>query len=163
AHSINWSNVAQGSYSLTAKATATKKNSPNQTGTSSAVNITVNPWVALTAPANGSTFTPGSTIALSATATAPSGYSISKVEFFEGATLVGTSTAAPYSVSLTNVAAGSHSYTAKATDNRGGVTTSSAVSVSVDVSPSVSITAPANNSVFTAPASFTLTATASDS
>src|SRR5436853_3557812 len=79
-YSISWTNVAQGSYTLTAKATAIKKQSPDQTATSSAVNITVNPWANLTAPPNGATFMPGATVTLNATATAPSGYSISKVE-----------------------------------------------------------------------------------
>jgi RHS repeat-associated protein len=45
--------------------------------------------------------------------------------------LLGTSTAAPYSFTWANVAAGSYSLTVKATDNRGAVTTSAAVSVSV--------------------------------
>jgi RHS repeat-associated protein len=44
---------------------------------------------------------------------------------------LGTDTTAPYSWSLTNVAAGSYSYTAKAYDSLNAVTTSAAVSVTV--------------------------------
>ena len=54
---------------------------------------------------------------------------------FDGATLVGTATAAPYSASLSNVAAGSHSYTARAADNQGVTSTSAAVNVIVNVAP----------------------------
>ncbi len=65
------------------------------------------------------------------------------------------------------MAAGSYSLTAKATDNSGSVTTSTAVSVTVNapanVAPTVSITSPANGATFTAPASITINATASDS
>ena len=57
-YSINWANVAAGSYTLTAKATAIKKNSPDQTATSAAVSITVNalPTASMTAPAAGAVF-----------------------------------------------------------------------------------------------------------
>jgi RHS repeat-associated protein len=91
-----------------------------------------------------------------------SGGSVAKVDFFEGPTLLGTATAAPYSVALANVTAGAHSYTAQATDNQGAVATSAAVNVTVDAAPAVSLSAPAANAVFTAPASIALSATATD-
>jgi hypothetical protein len=56
------------------------------------------------------------TVNLSATAADANG-SIIKVEFFNGATLLNTDLSAPYSFSWTNVAAGTYSITAKATDN----------------------------------------------
>jgi chitinase len=44
---------------------------------------------------------------------------VAKVDFFAGATPIGTATSAPYSVSWSNVAAGAYSLTAVATDNAG--------------------------------------------
>ena len=159
-YSITWANVPSGTYSLTAKVT----DSTGATATSTARSIRVNtlPSVSLTAPANGANFTPGSTIALAATA-ADSDGTISQVQFFRGgSTLIGSDTTSPYSFNWTNVAAGTYSLTAKATDNNSGVTTSSVVTITVDRAPTVSITAPANNALFTAPANVTVTASAAD-
>src|SRR6185503_17962911 len=81
----------------------------------------------------------------------------------QGTTLLNTDTAAPFSFNWTNVAAGSYALTAKATDNNNTVTTSSAISVTSNAAPTVSISSPANNTVSNAPASFTINASASDS
>lgn len=62
------------------------------------------------------------TIVLSGTASDSDG-SIAKVEFFSGTTLLSTVTQAPYGYTWSNVAAGSYSLTARATDNRGSATT----------------------------------------
>src|SRR5439155_19398904 len=74
--------------------------------TTAAVNVILNvvPTVSFTAPANNAFFTPGSNITLTAAA-ADSDGSIAKVDFFLGATLIGTATAAPYSVVWSNVPA----------------------------------------------------------
>jgi hypothetical protein len=132
-YSYSWTSVAAGSYSLTAKAT----DNLGATTTSSAVGITVNaagntpPTVSITAPANGATYTAPASVTINATAADPGG-SVSKVDFYQGATLLGTDTTSPYSYSWTNVAAGSYSLTAKATDNGGAVTTSAAVGITVN-------------------------------
>ena len=111
------------------------------------------PGVNITAPAN---------ITIAATTTDSDG-TVTKVDFFDGATLLGTATAAPYSVTLSNAALGSHSFTARATDDLGAVTTSSAISVVVNAAPTVALTSPASGASFIAPANITLTATAADS
>ena len=67
---------------------------------------------------------------LTATA-ADSDDTVAKVEFFDGATLLGEDTASPYSLSWTPASTGAHSLTARATDSRGAATTSTAVSVTV--------------------------------
>jgi len=53
------------------------------------------------------------------------------VEFFQGAVLVATDTTAPFTFTLTNVAAGSYTFTARATDNAGAQTTSAAINITV--------------------------------
>ncbi len=158
-YSFSWTNVAAGSYALTAKAT------DNNSGvtTSTTVNITVDasPTVSLTAPANNAVFLPGASITVSANA-ADTGGSVAKVDFFDGATLIGTDITSPYSIAWTNAASGTHTITARATDNQGVATTSAAVTIRVDTPPGVNITAPANNAVFVAPANITVTANATD-
>ncbi len=91
------------------------------------------PTVSLTSPANGSTFTAPANVTLTATA-ADSDGTIAKVEFLNGNSLVGTVTASPYTMTWSNVAAGSYTLTARATDNNGAQTTSAAVSITVAAS-----------------------------
>ncbi|MCB2378518.1 Ig-like domain-containing protein [Hymenobacter sp. BT635] len=123
------------------------------------------PTVSLTAPAGGATFTAPASITVTATAADTDG-TVAKVEFYNGATLLGTDTSSPYSYTWAGVAAGTYSLSAKATDNANATTTSAAVSVTVNAAgntpPTVSITAPANGATFTAPASVTITANAAD-
>ncbi|MBC3915981.1 hypothetical protein H8L32_00660 [Undibacterium sp. CY18W] len=57
--------------------------------------------------------------------------SIAKVEFYNGTTLLSTVTTAPYGFNWSNVAGGTYSLTAKATDNLGSSRSSTAVTVTV--------------------------------
>ncbi len=120
------------------------------------------PTVALTAPANNATFLTTDTITFSASASDDG--TIAKVEFFAGANLIGTDTSAPYSVTG-SLAAGTHSITAKATDDAGASTTSSAVNITIEgpgnQAPTVTLTSSAAG-VLGAPASLVLSATAAD-
>jgi hypothetical protein len=122
------------------------------------------PAVALTAPASGATFPAPATVAITANASDSDG-TVARVEFFAGTTKLGEDTTAPYSFDWTGVGAGTYAITARATDDRGAVTTSAARTITVTASntpPSVSITAPADNATFTWHASITIDATASD-
>jgi plastocyanin len=123
------------------------------------------PTVSLTSPSNGATFSTTDSITITADPKDPDG-SITKVEFFDGANSIGSKTAAPFSISTT-LSAGQHSLTAKATDNGGATTTSAAVTITVNAvannPPTVSITSPADNSAFEAPASVTIEANPQDS
>jgi hypothetical protein len=99
------------------------------------------PTVSLTSPTANQSFVPPATVTLTATAADANG-TVSKVDFYRGSTtLIGTSTTPPYSYTWSNVAAGSYALTAKATDNAGAVTTSSAVSITV-AAPKISIDSP---------------------
>jgi peptidoglycan/xylan/chitin deacetylase (PgdA/CDA1 family) len=161
-YSVTWSSVAAGSYSLTAKVT----DSLGATATSDPVAVTVtaavSPNVVITAPVTGTSYTAPATVPISATATAGTGATISKVEFYAGATLVGTATTAPFSVTWSSVAAGSYSLTAKVIDSLGATATSSpiAVTVTVPVPPTVAITKPVDGAAFGAPATIQITAAA---
>jgi chitinase len=88
------------------------------------------PTVSITSPANNATYTPPASVSITATASDADG-TISKVEFYNGATKLGEATASPYSYTWNNVAAGTYVLTAKATDNGGAVTTSGGVTIVV--------------------------------
>jgi RHS repeat-associated protein len=121
----------------------------------------VAPTVSITAPANNASVVGPATLTISATA-ADSDGSVTKVDFYGNGNLLGTDTTAPYSVTWSNVAVGNYSLTAKATDNKNATKTSTAVAVNVNAAPTVALTAPASNAGYTAPASVTLTAEATD-
>lgn len=94
------------------------------------------PTVNITAPANAA-FVKGNPVTISADATDNIG--VTRVEFYDGATLIGTDTAASgnsFSVpwNTTTATAGSHSLTARAFDANGSAV-SAAVSVTVDNTP----------------------------
>jgi chitinase len=88
------------------------------------------PVVSITSPANNATFTPPATVSIQATASDADG-TVTKVEFYNGGSKLGEATSAPYSYNWTNVAAGTYTLTAKATDNGGAVTTSGTVTIVV--------------------------------
>lgn len=118
----------------TAKAT---DNAGNVGALSAGVNVVVNiaatpPTIALVAaPAS---VTAASSSTLTATVTAGTG-TISKVDFFEGTTLLSTKTAAPYTYAAAYTSAnnGTHSYTAKVTASDGGTATITAATVTVNI------------------------------
>jgi hypothetical protein len=124
------------------------------------------PTVNLTSPADNATFTAIANIAISANAADKDG-SISKVDFFQGKTLLGTVTSSPYDFIWFNVPEGTYTLTAVATDNSGTVTTSSGTTITVipplNAAPAVSITAPLDQATFTTPATITISAIAADS
>jgi len=80
------------------------------------------PTVSLTTPTNGATFVGPATISIGANASDPDG-TITRVDFYQGATLLGSRTAAPYAITWSGVAAGTYSLTAQAVDNLGAFKT----------------------------------------
>ncbi|WP_257449824.1 Ig-like domain-containing protein [Archangium lipolyticum] len=91
------------------------------------------PTVAITSPANGATI---SSLSLSTTlqASASDNVGVTQVVFYDGGTVIGTDTTAPYSVSWNVLLAskGTHTLTARAHDAAGNVTTSAPISVKVN-------------------------------
>ncbi|MEI8356338.1 MAG: Ig-like domain-containing protein, partial [Deltaproteobacteria bacterium] len=119
------------------------------------------PTVSLTSPANNATV--GGTVSVSATASDNVG--VTKVEYYLNGLLQATDTTAPYvySWNTTALAAGSYTLMTKAYDAAGNVGQSGNVSVSVvndSISPTVTVTSPANNA--TVSGSVTIAANASD-
>lgn len=88
------------------------------------------PTVNLTSPASNSTFTTLQTITLAANASDADG-TISKVDFYDGTTLIASDNSAPYSFTWSGASAGTHTITAVATDNTGQTATSTAVMITV--------------------------------
>lgn len=126
----------------------------------------VAPTISLTAPAANASIPAGTLLTLGTNA-ADSDGTVTKVEFYAGATLLGTDTDAPYSFNWTPATAGTYSITAKAYDNRGAVTTSSAITITVtapvNVAPTVVLTSPSSNATVYRYWSVALRANASDS
>jgi regulation of enolase protein 1 (concanavalin A-like superfamily) len=146
---------------------------PAQAATAVFDNVTVripaanqSPTVSLTAPANGATFIAPASIALAATATDVDG-TIERLEFYAGSTLLATDTSSPYAYTWSGMATGSYGITAVARDNSGAATTSAVRTVTVsmgssNLAPVVALTAPAIGATYTAPATITVSASASD-
>lgn len=98
--------------------------------------ISIPPTVSITTtPANNTTVVKGTSISIQATASDSDG-SISKVEFYNGTTLLGTDTSTPYSFTINQAAAGKYSLAAVAYDNTGAQTRSDSSLIKV-VEPGV--------------------------
>lgn len=119
------------------------------------------PAVAITTPAAGQVFASPETVMLSASAADPDG-TIARVDFFEGANLIGTVTTAPFTIAWAPVVTGSYSVTAVATDNQGATKVSEPVPIRVNAPPSVSILSPVANTNFDAPTAIAVAVQASD-
>ena len=86
--------------------------------------------VTITNPVNAAIFTAPTNILISATVSDTNG-SVTNVEFFAGAVLLGETTGAPFNFLWTNVAAGNYALTAQAMDNNGAAGISPAINISV--------------------------------
>ncbi len=170
---LTWSNAAPGSYALTAVAT----DNEGAMAASDAVDITVvtnlPPVVAILRPQNGARFLAPATLRLSAVAT-DGDDSVAKLEFFSGKQSLGVLTSGMsvtnyggqvltyYSLTWSNVPAGSYTLTAVATDSVGVSSTSKPVTLTVapPPAPSVQIVYPNNGARFFAPATIPISAVA---
>ena len=133
--------LLDGSHSFTAKAT---DNAGNTTTTSAVtatvdttpptetISTTINTDTGATATITSGGVTKDNTLGLSGTVSDAGG--VSSVQIYDGATLLGAATISSGNWSYTTPALldGSHSFTAKATDNAGNTTTTSAVTAMVD-------------------------------
>lgn len=111
----------------------------NGIGNSNNVNVTVTsnpcsgntvPTVSITQPANSASFTAGSTVNIAANASDANG-TVSYVRFFQNGILLVEDNTSPYSHSLVNVTAGTHTISAISFDNCGAQSTQSSVIITV--------------------------------
>jgi RHS repeat-associated protein len=166
-YTFSWENLAVGDYEVRAKATDTL----GAVGTSNAFHVRVRdnvaPRIRILVPGNNATYPAPASVPISLRA-GDRDHNLTNVELLANGTPIATFSAPPYDFNWTGVSPGTYALTAKATDERGLVTTSSAVTVTVtgsvpNVPPTVSLTSPANNASFRAPANITLAAAAADS
>jgi chitinase len=135
---FTWVPVVDGTFSLTAVATDTSGAST----TSDPVSVIVQtpgrtpdppnrpPVIFITNPADGAIFTEGSSITLSSDATDPDGPTL-VVEYFDGATSIGTATLIPFVFNWSGATRGTHSIRAVATDGLGASTSSAPVTITI--------------------------------
>lgn len=131
-YSFSWNSatLANGSYTLTAKAYDAAGNA----GQSSAVQVTVNndktaPVTSITSPAGGTTVSGSVTVVSSAS----DNVAVTKVEFYVNDALQATDSATPYSFNwnTTSLATGSYTLTTKSYDAAGNIGQSAGVTVAV--------------------------------
>jgi hypothetical protein len=109
------------------------------------------PAIVLTSPANGAVYIAPATISLAASVTA-NGHTISQVQFYNGATLLGTATATPYTFSWPNVSAGTYGLSAKLVYDSGSSTVSAAANITVAAArPNSGLTFAADSGSFSGP------------
>ena len=89
------------------------------------------PSVSITNPANNDEYSVGDQITISANVSDSDG-TITKVDFYAGATYIGTSYTSPYSLTWTASTAGTYQLKGIATDNLGATATSPIVSITVN-------------------------------
>ncbi len=145
---FTWRDVGEGNYSVTARATDDK----GASATSGAVNISMKapapalvankaPVVGLTSPAADAGFTAPASVDITAGATDEDGQVV-KVEYFAGSAWLGERTSSPWSFTWQDAGAGTHTLTARATDDKGAVSISAEVTIVV-AAPPVPTPAPA--------------------
>jgi len=154
--SATTNNMPSGSYTLTAIAS---DNLGAKATNSVSITVDAAPTISITNPIAGSIFTPPANVTIQATAS--DNGSVSAVLFLVDANTLTNDVAAPYSGVANNLSPGSHTLTAIATDNL-GLKATNAISIIVDSPPSVTITNPVDDAVFTAPANVTIQASAAD-
>ncbi|MEK7083040.1 MAG: Ig-like domain-containing protein, partial [Patescibacteria group bacterium] len=126
------------------------------------------PTIIITSPSLGAVFIAPASFTIKARASDSDG-SVTKVEFYNGETLIGTDAvgiSGEFSIGVTNLDVGAYTLTAKAYDNNGAFNVSLPISITVkkpNVAPTAAITSPSAGAIFTEPATVAITATAADS
>ncbi len=124
-------------------------------GTTSSAKVTVSeslPTVTLTSPANGARFSASGTsasVSLTGSAAGTSGATITRLEFFDGSTSLGSVATTTISLSK-SLTAGQHVIELRATDSRGKTGSAFSTIMIVGAAPTAVLTAPANDSIHVA-------------
>lgn len=123
-------NQPAGTYMFTARVTDSDAAQVSTASQDLTLTPNVVPTVSMTSPAS---FDLPNPVVLTATAADTDG--VAKVEFFEGANLLGEDTTAPFEFTWAGAPAGSFTLTAKATDSVGSTATSAGQSVTINPDP----------------------------
>jgi hypothetical protein len=150
-----------GTATITVTATSTVGGKTLKMSDTFVLTVNLPPSVVVTTPTDGSAFATPSAITIDADASDSDG-SVTQVEFMVDGVPIGIDTTTPYTASYTNPSVGTHSLTARATDNHGATTTSSAVSITIHNPPAVNVTSPTSGSRFVSSSPITIEANASD-
>jgi uncharacterized delta-60 repeat protein len=161
-YGYTWRNVPAGNYTLTAVAT----DNGGLTTTSDPVHISVEhnklPVISFIKPVADHAYPAPATIQIEANAKDPDGR-ITKVEFYNGSTLLHKEYKPPYTFAWKNVHVGKYTISAKAFDNWGAVSSASVnISVEPNNAPEITITSPTSDEKFASGATIPLTANAKD-
>ncbi|USH01349.1 chitinase C-terminal domain-containing protein [Grimontia kaedaensis] len=139
-YSFNWT-AAEGEHIIFVRATddkgAATQSAPVKVFVQPSVVLPDNEAPTVSVAASATAVDQGAVVTLTADA-ADSDGTVSKVDFYAAGQLVGTSTAAPYTLDWTASKAGNVSVYAKATDDKGASTDSALVTVAVAGIPTVS-------------------------
>ncbi|WP_269532643.1 Ig-like domain-containing protein [Chitinimonas sp. BJYL2] len=161
------SGMSAATHTFTARAYDNEGTSTLSSGSSVTVTVPNSaPSLTLNAPSNGATFTSPANIYFQASASDAQTY-VTRVEFYNGGTLLATDSSAPYEYTWSNVGVGNYSVSVVAYDSQ-GLSTTRSINVSVvppNTPPSVALVNPAPGSnvyVTTLPYTLSLRATASD-
>ena len=114
--------------------------SVGMTGVINVAAVGVPPTVSITNPPDGFTFSAPASFLLTATASDTSG-TVTNVQFFEGATSLGTVPSSPYSVQVNNLTAADYTFSAVAA-NDSGLTATNAVTIHVVTAVPIVLSAP---------------------
>jgi plastocyanin len=106
-----------------------RTSNPEQTGTVIVASMNLPPTVSLTNPSNNASLLAPATFSLQANATDDG--AVTNVQFLRDAVALGDDTTAPFTLMVTNLAAGNYTFRAVASDNAGLKATSAPISVAV--------------------------------
>lgn len=112
------------------------------------------PSITITSPGNNESLCQGTQVELIANATDSDGL-ISRVNFYDGTTLLYTDYNAPYSYTWESPSIGTHTVSVQAIDNANAATTSGTSTLTINAAPQITITSPANNSILQSSGGFT--------
>ena len=157
-YTFTFTNFAPGTYPYICSNHCAQFNMKGTLIITNAANVP--PSVTITNPTADTVFAAPANVTIQATATDTDG-SVTNVEFLVGSTVLTNVTAPPYAATTNDLPAGNYTLSAIASDN-GGAKKTNSVNIIVDALPSVSITNPAANAKFRAPANIALMTDAND-
>jgi RHS repeat-associated protein len=134
-YNLTWNNVHYGNYPITVQAVDNLGLSNSAVGVFTVLPTNNPPIVNITYPTSSSVFAAGSDITITATATnAPSGGTVTNVEFFVNDQPVGNDSRSPYSVTICCWKPGNYTLQAIASDTNGAAQISSRINITIAAS-----------------------------